>query len=444
MLLGVLTLAPMVLAFVCERCEEVTGRRVGHGWETTVVDINRPLSELLETETSELRADAPETHVHNVLPEPDGVCDLSSLVARERGDAHLRHDLQESLAHSLLVVCGHLRAGPLHALRKVAVPTEFQQGFIGHVWADSIGAEREEKGVVRHLVSLAALDDEGHLEAHSLLDKALVDGAARQERGEVHAAVAYSAVRNDQHPATAEHRLNGLFAEAQKPFLEALNPISLRKGRIQSLEVPRAELTSAEERIHLLWQQAWLLKPKPPAMFRRRVREQVLLGTDPTSQRHNTRFADGVDRRVRHLREELVKEVEDRARLPRKARERGVVAHTAQGFLTRRPHGLEEQIQRLLCIPEGAERRHARWTVGALQLCCREDHALQFARDAHLAFLEPPMHGGRLRRKGAFVCRQVLQSQALFLNPLPIRPFTGEGTLQLVVVLDAARSEVRP
>ena len=82
----------------------------------------------------------------------------------------------------------------------------------------------------------------------------------------------------------------------------------------------------------------------------RRFGEDVAVVADEGHERHDQLLADGVNRRVRHLREELVEIIEERARLFRAAGERGVVAHRADGFLAVTRHGLQDELQILVRV----------------------------------------------------------------------------------------------
>ena len=55
--------------------------------------------------------------------------------------------------------------------------------------------------------------------------------------------------------------------------------------------------------------------------------EQVGLGTDEGHQRHHDGFADRVDRRIRHLGEQLLEVVVERLVAIRQDRQRAVIAH---------------------------------------------------------------------------------------------------------------------
>mmetsp|Transcript_102011 Transcript_102011/g.327302 ORF Transcript_102011/g.327302 Transcript_102011/m.327302 type:complete len:594 (-) Transcript_102011:7-1788(-) len=143
------------------------------------------------------------------------------------------------------------------------------------------------------------------------------------------------------------------------------------------------------------------------------LRQDVLLGANPASQGHHDRLPDGIDGRVRHLREELVEILIARPRLPREDRQRGVVAHAAQSLLTIVRHGHHQQFQSLQSVAEGAQLRHAQ---GRLQ----RGHAVAGAR------LHERVHGG-----------------ALF-DPLPVRQRLRQLILDLVVACNLANGKIYP
>ena len=76
--------------------------------------------------------------------------------------------------------------------------------------------------------------------------------------------------------------------------------------------------------------------------------------SEPTrrADRHHDRLADRVDRRVGHLREQLLEVGEQRRRLVGQDREREVVAHRADRLLALRRHRREQHAQVLLRVAE--------------------------------------------------------------------------------------------
>ena len=89
------------------------------------------------------------------------------------------------------------------------------------------------------------------------------------------------------------------------------------------------------------------------AGVRRRGVEEVALGADASSERGDELLADGVERRVGHLREELGEVVEDEPRALGEHGERGVGAHRAERLGAGAGHRRDEDLQLLLGVAEG-------------------------------------------------------------------------------------------
>ena len=139
----------------------------------------------------------------------------------------------------------------------------------------------------------------------------------------------------------------------------------------------------------------------------RALGEQVRLGADAGPDRHHDRLADRVDRRVRHLGEQLLEVGEERRRLVGEDRERDVVAHRADRLLALGRHRREQDPQVLLRVAE-------RELAGAQRL----------ARD-------PPLAVG-----------QVAEPDDAVLVPVAVRLARGDALLDLVVLDDPALVDV--
>jgi hypothetical protein len=105
------------------------------------------------------------------------------------------------------------------------------------------------------------------------------------------------------------------------------------------------------QRLELVVAQDGLVHRDLPRVVGRLV-EEVALRADARGQRHDDGLADRVDRRVRHLREELLEVGEQRGALVGEHGERGVVAHGADGLLALAGHGREQDAQVLLAPAE--------------------------------------------------------------------------------------------
>ncbi len=80
--------------------------------------------------------------------------------------------------------------------------------------------------------------------------------------------------------------------------------------------------------------------------------EEVLLRAHRRLERHDELLADGIDRRVRDLREELLEVAEEELRLVGEHRERRVGAHRADGLLAVQGHGRHEDAEILDRVAE--------------------------------------------------------------------------------------------
>mmetsp|Transcript_102011 Transcript_102011/g.327303 ORF Transcript_102011/g.327303 Transcript_102011/m.327303 type:complete len:203 (-) Transcript_102011:2209-2817(-) len=105
-LLDFRALAPVIQSEVRQSCED---RGVGLQGEAAIMQRQYSLCDLFEAVAAQLARDAVEANGDHLLAQADRIGDLCTLVAVQRGDAHLGHDLQEALADSLLIGVMHLR-----------------------------------------------------------------------------------------------------------------------------------------------------------------------------------------------------------------------------------------------------------------------------------------------------------------------------------------------
>jgi hypothetical protein len=182
------------------------------------------------------------------------------------------------------------------------------------------------------LARLAALEHEAHLGARAFTDQVVVHAGHGEQRGDRRQLRADPAVGQDEDVDALVHGVRGAAA-----------------GLLQGPLEPPPALVGAEENR----QRHGLEGPGPRAAFRglqrpqllelfvgedrggqldlvggeRRRAEEVALGADRRVRRHDQLLPDGVDRRVRDLREELLEVVVEQLRLVGKHRQRRVVAH---------------------------------------------------------------------------------------------------------------------
>ena len=167
--------APEVRAADVERV--LVARRFGHvvgrDLEGRRVAQQRLAGDLGQPDAADARRDPGEPAVDRLLTDADRLEDLRPLIARQAGDAHLAHDLQQALVERMHVVVRAVGGGD--------VEFEARDRLEGQVRVHRSGAVADEERDVRDLARLAALDDEAH--AHSLAGarQRVVHGARREE-----------------------------------------------------------------------------------------------------------------------------------------------------------------------------------------------------------------------------------------------------------------------
>ena len=144
------------------------------------------------------------------------------------------------------------------------------------------------------------------------------------------------------------------------------------------------------------------------ATTRRAGFEQVRLGADGRADRGDHFFADGVERRVRHLGEQLLEVVEQQPRPLGQHGERRVGAHRPERLHAVERHRRDEDLQLL---------------VGVAEHLLAAQHAVVAEHDVLPA-------------------GQVAQVDDSSFQPLPVRELRGEGRLDLVVADHAALARV--
>ncbi len=142
-----------------------------------------------------------------------------------------------------------------------------------------------------------------------------------------------------------------------------------------------------------------------PAAVRGLRPQQIALGAEPYLRGGDQLLADAVDRRVRHLREQLLEVVVEQARPVRERRQRCVVAHRA--------HRLDAVLRHWL-----------------------EQGALVLERVAERDLSRAQRSG--MRRRQLRDWREILQMYQVLVQPHPIRMLGRDGALDLLIADDAA------
>ena len=387
---------------------EVEGLAGGHfSLEGGAVADQRLFRDLREADAADLRLDAGESEVDDLLADADGFEDLRALVGVEHRDAHLRHDLEHALFEGLGVV-GH---GLLHAdaveLALAGIGRdELAHGGEAEVGADGGGAEAEGAGDLVGVADFAGLQHQRA--AHALADavEEMVDGAGGEGRGDRHAAGGGGAIAENQDIDALFHGGGGFGAEFVEADLEAGGSGGERPGDVEDL---RGEAVFLEvlQAVDLVLEQDARLHVHDPAVLRR-FDQEVALRSEAGGGAHHGPFADRVDRRVGDLGEALLEVGEEQARVGRENRKRGIVTHREHGFLRRLDHR-------------------------------REDHVEFLDRDAVGDLLAGKVERCEVLGRGeGFGRAELAEFEAVLVDPLAVGLLLGERFLDLAIVADGA------
>ncbi|EAP99266.1 hypothetical protein JNB_03820 [Janibacter sp. HTCC2649] len=361
----------------------------------------------VETDATELRDRAGEVLVDEFLGQAEGLEDLGTAVGRHGGDAHLGHDLEDALAQSLDEVLDGLLSGDAG---DGARADHVLDGLHREVGVDRGRAEADQQRHVVHLADVTGLDEQTDHVAGLLADEVVVHGRREEQRRDRRVvAVGVTVGEHDETCTTSD----GL-ADLGKDLVEAA-----AQGRLALVDLVGAaddvggvagqvavgvdvddlgELVVVDHRE----------RQDDLAGVHRGGLEHVALGSDDRAERGDELLADRVERRVRHLREELGEVVEEQARLVGQHGDRRVGAHRAERLTTGASHGREEDLELFLGVAKGA------------------------LATGH----------GRSRVDDVLALGQVLQREQAGVQPLLVGVLRGELGLDLVVADDAASGRV--
>ena len=116
----------------------------------------------LEADSAELASGSGEVGVDELLVQADGLEHLSARIRGDSRDAHLRHNLEYTLAETLNQVLRRLLDGHADYLARL---DHLLCRLEGQVWVDSRGAVADQRGNVVHLANVSGLDDQANLGA---------------------------------------------------------------------------------------------------------------------------------------------------------------------------------------------------------------------------------------------------------------------------------------
>ena len=320
------------------------------------VPYQRALGDLGQPDAADPRRRAGEVALDELAREADCFEHLRAAIGRQGRDAHLRDRLQQPLADGT----DRPRLG-------VVPLTELAHRREHHVRVHCSCAVADQHRDALHAPRLTRLDDEPRLETGACAHEMVVNRRDREQRRHRHALRACFAVGEHEHVDTRGERGVGLRADARKRRVDAAGAFDRGPREVDRACAEDVRVDSTKP-LELLVAQDRVVDHELPRMLRRLV-EQVSLRPDKRLLAHHDRLADRVDRRIRHLREELLEVgVEERPAI-REHGERRVVPHRADGLFgvrrERRQHHLHVLLrvaeQQLQAAKRLRERTRLRW-----------------------------------------------------------------------------------
>ena len=258
-----------------------------------------------------------------------------------------------------------------------------------------------------HLAGIARLDHQRTARARAFAHEVMVHARRGEQARDRRVRRAHAAVGQDQNRVPGVHRIAGAGAQVEHRPLEP-RPVLGGIEQHRQRDGPEPLVLQVSQLGRFLVADHRVRDLDLPARLGPRV-QQVAFRADRRLHRGHQFLADGVERWIRHLREQLLEIVVQHARPVREHGQRRVGAHRPDGFLGVERHGREDQAQVLLRVPER---------------------------------LLAPKHGRVIRFREVRCVRQVGDVDQVLGEPFPVRAGRRQLPLDLVVRDDAAQARV--
>jgi hypothetical protein len=279
---------------------------------------------LVEADAAELGDRAGEVGVDHGLAEADRFEDLGAGVGRNRRHAHLGHDLEHTLATGLDVVLdGLLGVHPAEAVHLLA--DEVLDRLERQVRVDRSGPVADQQRHVVHFASVAGLDDQSRHRALFRAHEVMMHRCGEQQRRDRRLDGVGVAIGEHDDAGSGIDRFGSLLADAVERRAQSRSAGTDTEQARQNLGLearPCAVVVDVDD----LGEFVVVDDRERQRQLTTALRtwgEQVALGSDRRRHRRDDLFADRVQRRIRHLREELLEVVEQQSWSLRQHGERG-------------------------------------------------------------------------------------------------------------------------
>ena len=383
---------------------QLIGSRALKDSERGVVALVLLALNVLDTHTAHTAHRAGEVRVDELRRKAHGLEDLRRMVALHRGDAHLGHDGDDAGSRSLVVVGDALLGRHV----QVAACRQIADARMCVVRIDAArGVAHQCRKVVRGH-GVAALHHNIGKGTHTGADQVVVHAAHGKQRRHGHLACSGTIAQHHNVHAVADRSLDVLCKLFERSLQRALAGIAAVDGT--ETTGLKANTVDGTDMLELFIVEQWALQAHQ-LTGRAGILEQVAVVAQVERGRSHHVLAQGIDRRIRDLSEQLIEVVKERTRLLGQASQRRVDAHRGERGLALLGHRTHDLVD---VIPVVAELGHA--------------HS-----GGHLGILGGRGRGGLIER---------VDGQRLLGNPITVGLFLGVTGAQLIIVDDAPAGKV--
>ena len=354
-------------------------------------------SDDVDADAADPRGRPGEALVNEVLIEPHRLEDLGAVVALDRADPHLGDDLDNPLGYGLAVFL----LGQLGRARDHPQPNLVVDGLERKVRVYCARAVAEQQSEVVNLARLPGFEDESDLRPRPGPDQVVVDRRDRQQGRDRGIVGVMAAIGQDDDVVAFGDRLRAAVAEFFDRFAEPGAAVGYgeedRQGdRLEAMWVAGRKMADLLELFVREDRRGHL-----QLMGRLRFGlQEVSLRADRHLGGHDDLFADGVDRRVGDLGEELLEVGVEQLGPLGEHRQSGVVAHCADRLRASGGHRVDQDPDVLSGVAED---------------------------------LLAAQHGFVVRLDDARRGRKLGQLDQPLANPLLVRVFRGDAVLEFVI-----------
>ena len=201
-----------------------------------------------------------------------------------------------------------------------------------------------------HLARLAGLGHDTDASSQLVSHEMLMYCSDRQQRTDGHTLTPCRTIRQHQQRKAAFNRLRCFLADPFETPAQSRITLRARERDVDRLRLPVA-VAEMPNRRQLLVSQDRVRHDQPMTLPLCRIK-QIPFRPDETLQRHDDLFANRIERRIRHLREELLEVVVNQPRLIAQTGQRRVVSHRTERVFLCLDHRDQHELQSLGCVPE--------------------------------------------------------------------------------------------